>query len=209
MNITAISSSTSATTSYTKDNNEIDILEKQKMKLQEQLKNLNDCKIDESTKRERRKMLENQIEQIDTEIQSVQSERLKDNLKSNKESQNKNTSTSKSSSSSIYGESDLFQLNSTYSKEQIINKTKRDFNGKERVLKIEIKLDAGRGAATERKEAELNEIDKKDKALDKKLSKVHMENKDKKEDNINSTVETNKEVQKEEEIVYKKIDTIV
>ncbi|MBL4933068.1 FlxA-like family protein [Clostridium paridis] len=209
MNITAISSSTSVTTSYTKDNNEIDILEKQKMKLQEQLKNLNDSKIDESTKRERRKMLENQIEQIDTEIQSVQSERLKDNLKSNKESQNKNTSTSKSSSSSIYGESDLFQLNTTYSKEQIINKTKKDFNGKERVLKIEIKLDEGRGAATERKEAELNEIDKKDKALDKKLSKVHMENKDKKEDNINSSIENNKEVQKEEEIIYKKIDAIV
>ncbi|MDD7794481.1 FlxA-like family protein [Clostridium sp. 'White wine YQ'] len=208
MNITAIGSSTSTLTSYTKDNNQVDILEKQKMKLQEQLKNLNDSKLEESIKRERRKDIESQIEQLDAEIQSIQNEKVKDNLNSNKEHQNKSASTSKNDPSEINNQNELFQLNSTYSKAKIINKTKNDFNGKERVLKMEIKLDAGRGAATERKEAELKEIDKKDKKLDKKLSEVHKEvkNKDK---NMNASAEINEEVAKEEDINYRKIDVIV
>jgi hypothetical protein len=204
MNITAIGSNRNTITSYTKDNNEIDILEKQKMKLQEQMKNLNDSKIDESTKKERRKMLEDQIQQIDAQVQSMQSDRLKDNLNSSKEDSNKNTGVNQNSSTNTYNETDLVQLNSIYSKTQLINKTKKDFNGKERVLKAEIKIDAGRGAATERKEAELNEIEKKDKDLYKKLGKEHKEvnNKDK---NKNSSVNINEE----KDVDYKKIDTVV
>ncbi|QOR35041.1 FlxA-like family protein [Clostridium sp. 'deep sea'] len=81
MNITAVSSSNKFC--YSTDNN-IKILEKQKMQLQKQLKQVNESKMDPKIKQEKIKAIQEQIESIETQIQQQSKNKVKCNSSESK-----------------------------------------------------------------------------------------------------------------------------
>lgn len=85
MNISSISSSSSNAYSTVNNNDEITQLEKQKTKLEKELKEVNQSKGDEKTKEEKAKLLQTQIQQIDARIQQIKAEKNNQNQSSSQQ----------------------------------------------------------------------------------------------------------------------------
>lgn len=159
MGISPVSSNSNSFYAPADENNAIKILEKQKMQLQDQIRKVNQSKMEDKTKQEKIKSLREQIQQIDMEISQKRSEKLNQTLNSDQKKTSGQTNDSSDDSGASTGLSQLIQADVAYSQAHVINSTKNSLNGKGNVLKIEIKLDEGRGKSTERKKDELHKIE--------------------------------------------------
>jgi hypothetical protein len=155
-------------------NNEIRLLEKQKSLLQDQIQRTKESKMDQKTKQETIQLLEDQIQQLETEIQQKRSEKLE-----RKQNTGNNTADQKTAASSVEGSgldanmSSLIQASATFSQAQVINQVKGGLHGKANVLKMEIKLDAGRmGGEIKGKSAELQKTESLERKLDHKFGEA-------------------------------------
>lgn len=177
MNITSISTKSSAHFSPLNNNNDIKLLEKQKMQLQEQIQKVKESKIDNKTKQEKVKQLQDQIQQIDIEIQQKQSEKL--NKKQNIDKQTARKQPSKVDnqySNNFTGITHLIEADITYSKVKIMNKVKNNLEAKGKILKIEIEADESRslsGSKASAKRQELQEIEFSKQSLGKKVGEMN------------------------------------
>lgn len=175
MGITPISAKSDIVFPSFNDNNVIKLLEKQKMQLQEQIQKTSESKLDDRTKQDRIKQLQDQIQQIDMEIQQKRNEKIN-------QSQNQNTTqqaeisrvngTAYEDSSNLGGMSHLIQASASYSQAKIMNSTKNDLNGKSNILKMEIKLDEERSGDAKAKRAELQKTEARKQMLDKKVEET-------------------------------------
>lgn len=191
---------------------EIKLLEKRKMQLQEQIKNINDTKLDDKTKKEKIEQLQEQIGQIDMQIQQIHRNKQRQNQKKNQNEQQSSKSQAITSnnedSSNIAGMSSLIAASSTYSKAKIINNVKNDINAKVNILKIEIELDDSRRGASKAKREEVKEIELKGQALEKKLGEINqdIQNKIKESKEETEKEKTDDSVQNNNDNSYTKID---
>lgn len=173
MNIIPVAAKPDMILSPLSDNNVIKLLEKQKMQLQEQIQKTNESKLDDKTKQERIRQLQDQIQQIDMEIQQKRNEKLNQNQSSNKEPAANQLNTGVSvDGSNLADMSHLMQASTTYSQAKIMNTTKSNLNARGNVLKMEIKLDEIRGGDAKTKKAELQETEQKGQMLDKKVGET-------------------------------------
>lgn len=174
MNISPVSGSTANNYTPLGESNEIKLLQEQKSNLQEQMQKIREGKMDNQTKQERIKELQTQIEQIDMQIAEKRSEKLnaKQTQKSDQDTVNNHQNAGNSqNNTNLSGMSQLVQANSSFSQVQIINRTKKGFEGRSNILRMEIKLDSARqGGNTAPKIKELGEIQSKSAKLDKKIS---------------------------------------
>lgn len=155
------------------ENNAIKLLEKQKMQMQEQIQKVRASKMDDKTKQEKIKSIQDQIEQIDMEIQQKRSEMLNQNKNTNQENKSKQSNAdAKEDSINSEGMSQLVQASTTYSQAKITHRIKNSLNGKSNVLKIEIQLDGGRGGDPKRKISDLHDTEARIQMLDKKESET-------------------------------------
>lgn len=173
MNIGKVDSNTSANITPVKNDNIISELEKVKAKIQEQIQKTNESKIDDKLKKETIIELKEQIQQIDMQIQEIQTERLNINKKKLEEGAENNTQIApKRDSVSLTAVPDISKVSATYSQAKIINNLKRGFDSKAKILKNEIKLDADRRRDDEGKQVELSKIQLKSHELSKKLGET-------------------------------------
>ena len=164
MNISSITTNyyTSGSSVY---DNQIKGLEKQKERLQEQIKRINESDTDEQTKKEYIKSLKNQIEVIETQIQQKLEEKTQQATKQRELKQGKSDSTDEET---VY-QADLIKADASLYRAAVISDIKIKLNGQGAVLSEEISLDQARGDATEAKQAELQGIEKKKLKLDGEL----------------------------------------
>lgn len=155
------------------EDNVIKQLEKQKVQLQEQIQKVNESKMDDKMKQERIKALKEQIQQIDTEIHQRQMEKINQNK--NQDNKQQNTGDKVDSIEDNSGLTDISQLtqaSATYTQAKIISTVRGNLKGKSNVLNMEIKLDSGRGGDPKRKVAELENIESKERIINKKWGKL-------------------------------------
>lgn len=167
MNIAPVSSSSNTGFTPLSEDNVIKLLEKQKMQLQDQIRETNQSKLDDKTKQDRVKLLQEQIQQIDMEIQQRRTEKLNQNKDQQPAVSGVNAAGSAESGDAA-AMSHLVQASATYSQAKVMQNTKDSLNGKGNVLKVEIKLDEGRGVNPKAKKAELQKIEANERMLDKK-----------------------------------------
>lgn len=188
MGITPVCTNSNSSFSPLSDNNLIKMLEKQKMQLQEQIQKVTESKMDDKTKQEKVKQLQDQIQQIDMQIQQKQKEKFNQNQNIRQQTANSQANVAyNEEGGSLAGMSDLIQASATYSQSKVVNSTRNSLNGKGRVLKIEIELDQIRNKDAKAKREELQEIESRKQSLDKGLG------------------ETNNKVQKQIEEAAKKV----
>lgn len=176
MNISSISANSSMRFSPLNNNKEIELLEKQKVQLQEQIQKINESKTDSKTKQEKIKQLQDQIQQIETRIQQKQNEKLNRQHNTDKANKKKQPSNVEQSSTSFSGMTQLIDADITYSKAKIMNKVKNNLNGKSKILKKEIEIDESRslsGSKASAKRKELQEIEFKKQTLEKEVGKIN------------------------------------
>lgn len=169
MNINSVSSNNYSMPSQQQNdsNSVINLLEKQKMQLKDQIKSVNESKLDVKSKRERISQIEEQIQQLDMQIQQIQMESMKRKLEK-KQSQEDNKSKDDNTDENISSMADLVQADNSYSQAKSVNASKKDLVGKRNVIQMEISLDAGRfGGETRGKSLELSELNYRISSLDK------------------------------------------
>lgn len=170
MKIASVSIGSSTAFSSQSDSNMIKLLERQKEQLQDQIKRISEGKLDDKTKQDQIKQLQDQIQQIEAEIQQKRADMLKQNRNTDQqETGSRSNNTGGEDSGSATDMFQLVQASGTYSRAKLMNSTRNSLNGKAKVLKTEIKLDGGRGGATEAKQAEVREIESKEQELGKKV----------------------------------------
>ena len=209
MNITSISTKSSAHLSPLNNNNDIKLLETQKTQLQEQIQKIKESKIDNKTKQEKVKKLQDQIQQIDMKIQQKKTEKLNKNQNIDQHKQISKNQTSKVDSQcniKFSGITQLIDADITYSKAKIISKVKNNLDGKSKILKKEIEADESRslsGSKASAKREELQEIEFRKQSLGKKVGEMNKtvqkqveEIKDEEIDN-NNTNKDDKEINQE------------
>ncbi len=158
-------------------NNFIKQLEKAKSQLQDQITKINEGKLDDKTKQERIKMLQDHITQIEEEIQAKKSEKANESQK--KDGQNSANQTDKTNNKydgSLEVMTGLIEAKATYSKAQIMNGIKNHLHSDSRILKKEIEVDESRsisGSKAVVKRQELEEIEAREKVLNKKVASTN------------------------------------
>lgn len=178
MSVSQVSSNSNAAQPVFQDNTGkiIKQLEAQKVRLQDQIKGVNDSKLDEKLKQERIKELQNQIQQIDAAISQVKAEQLNRNINKQKENQpsdcNKDTE-----STSEGGMPDLLQVNSSYSQIKKMNSIKTGLKNSAVIMKREIEEDEARslsGGKATAKRKELVRMESRERDIDVKAGqKIH------------------------------------
>jgi len=175
MSISSVSPNSNPLLSQMNDSNITKQLEKQKSQLQDQIKKVNDTKMDDMTKRDRVKVLQDQIEAIDTEIMTRQREKITQNQQESTSASSVNTApsaTTASAESPAVDISGLTQASVAYSQAKTMHATKTDMDGKGNVLKIEIKQDELRGGIAKHKRAELKDLESHSNQIDKEAAKA-------------------------------------
>lgn len=203
--------------------NEIKLLEKEKMKVQEEIQRINGEKIDDRTKAEMIKPLKEQVENINKLIQQKQMEKIQGNKKEDKNPQN-NSSKNNSIDSDTYtpGMNSLIKASTSYNEIKSINEIKTKLDGNSRILKKEAELDRDRGKikiaeGKERKASELEDradkmsskVGKITKEINGEIAKGVEENKSNEDNsNIKKDNKSNEISSKDEYVIPKKIDTL-
>lgn len=174
MNITSATSSMEPVNLPQQGNNGIEMLEKQKMRLEEQIQKVNDSDLDYKTKQKRVKNIKEQIQQIDIEIQQKKAEEMKEKQEKAKEMMTDKVEISNNEGNSKLAEvSKLVEAGASYNQAKILNGVKSDLKGKANVLDIEIKIDGGRslsGSVSNYKSDKLADIRSKEKMLTSKVA---------------------------------------
>lgn len=214
MKVTSVDSNSNMNETTFKSDNIISELEKVKAELQEQIQKTYESKVDDKVKKDRIDGLKDQIQQIDMQIQQIQADRLNKNQKKDEKGSKDNLSSEKNKDRlELSTVNDLVKVNSTYSMVKLINKTKSGFEGKSRILKMEIKLDGARGRSDDVKRDELRQVVSKNRILEKKLGeKLHKTQNEISEASEKAAKYSSEEYwKKENEQIedYKKIDMIV
>lgn len=163
MNIQSVSSNSNNTYLPLTEDRAIELLNKQKMQLQDQIQKVNEGKLDSKAKQERIKQLQDQIQQIDTEIQQIQSEKLRKSQEKNGTRQttdDQSAGLTGANSANVAGMADLVGASLTYSKAKIMNNVKDEFTGRARILKKEIELDESRSVSAGSASSKRNELEK-------------------------------------------------
>ncbi|MEW9097105.1 MAG: FlxA-like family protein [Clostridiaceae bacterium] len=203
--------------------NEIKSLEKEKMKIQEQIQRINGEKIDDKTKSEMIKPLKEQIENINTLIQQKQMEKIQGNKRENKSPEN-NSSKNNSIDSDTYtpGMDNLIKVSTSYNEMKSINEIKTKLDGNSRILKKEAELDRDRGniKIAEGKEKKASEFENRSNNISSKIGEMAEEinaevtknvegnNKDKDNPSLVEDNKSNETQVKDEYVTPKKIDTL-
>lgn len=157
--------------------NEIKQLEKTKSRLQDQITKINESKLDDKTKQERIKLIQDRIKQIDIQIQTIKTEKVNEN-------QNKDQQKSTNQTDEVYKNDDgdslviagLIEAKATYSKAEIMNRVKKHLHSDGRTLKKEIEDDESRsvsGSKAVTKRQQLEEIEAREKVLNKKAAETN------------------------------------
>ena len=191
--------------------NEIKLLEKQKLNVQEQISKVREGKASEDVKRELIKPLEEQIRILDQQIQQEQMDKIKkDDHKDGKNSLKKNSNNTKADKNSIKFSDDtdnLVNAGLTYSKIKTAHGIKVKISGESKILKMEAKMDMGRGKfeIAEKKELKASNLDMNVNKLDKNIAK---ENKKIKNIENHNTTKPEKEDTNSHEINHKTLDVL-
>ncbi len=177
MSISPVSNNSNSYLTPINNNNEVKQLEKAKSQMQNQITTIKESKLDDKTKQEKVKALQEQISQIDMEIQAKKAEKL--NVNQNNGQQKSNTQPIESGYKydiNPEGMTDLISAKATYSKAQIMNGVKNHLHSDARILKKEIETDESRsasGSTANVKRQELEEIESREKILSKKTAETN------------------------------------
>lgn len=159
------------TKSKTNEDNEIKSLQSQENDLKKQLQAVRSSNVDSNTKQISIKSLENQIQEVDSQIQQVQLNNSIATNNSNNSNNNNNSSTGNSKSSD---ESALVSSSVLYKQMDISNAMRKSFKGKSAELRSDATLDEGSGDE-KGAQAENNEANKDDaiaNALNGRIAKL-------------------------------------
>lgn len=152
-------------------NNEVKLLEKEKVRIQEQIQKINEEKGNDKSKDEIIKSLKEQIENINKLIQQKQMEKIqKINDNKNKEASN----SSKEDDACCKEMKQFAEFGTNYNKIKSINKVKTKIQGESRILKKEAELDKGRGKVeiAKAKEEKADKLDNMANAINKKIKEI-------------------------------------
>lgn len=211
MNISSIGSISAAARISSNYDSQIKGLVKQKERLQEQIKRINESDTDEQTKKEYIKVLKKQIAMVEAQIQQKNAEKMQQVTKQKTEGQ-KAEGSAKDAGSDINAagkagnagtvgtnpspadQADFIKADFSLDRVGIINAAKKALDGRGQVLSQEITLDLGRGDSVAVKEEALQKIEvskmKLDGDLGENLAEANMdkdsqvENQDKEEDHV-------------------------
>ena len=147
--------STPAFTSQSNSNGAVEALEKVKMQLQDQLKQVNESKDDAKTKAEKIKAINEQLAQIDQQIQQAkleaQQEKVQEAAAKNAAQAAKKQQTEESGDTGVVIAASLSQLVFASSKStqlQSLNRVQNQLNGQINIAEMEIKQNAATGGSS-------------------------------------------------------------
>lgn len=150
---------------------EIQQLMKLKSQLQEQIHKTTESNMDMKEKQLRIKDLKSQLQEVDSQIKQKQTEKLMQKKQSEEvskqEETNANPALEEQGQGQMAGLNSVLMADLTYTKAQVMSKTKSGLERELRVLNKEIKQDADRGYFSSRKsdraleiEGQMNDLDK-------------------------------------------------
>lgn len=179
MQVTAIGSNPQYNGLKSSQDSEIAALEKSKSRLQEQIEKAKESQLDTKTKQERIKVLQDEIEQIDSTIQQKKLDKIRQKGDASSVSAG-NTAENTNGKADATGT--LIQISSSYKQMQVLDSLKSGLKGEGRVLAGEIALDQSRGgssAAVDKKREKLEALKEKQQDLSEKIGEKGSEmNKD-------------------------------
>lgn len=147
------------------ENRRIQILENQKIRLEDQLEKVKKSDCDSKMKKRRINEIKSQIQEIESQIQQVKLENLTKNKEmeeytKNKKDENFNKKKDKANDTEIDSSKiqHLTKIDTIYSEMKELSKVRTDLKGKARVLEGEIALDSSRGADVSHKAEELGGV---------------------------------------------------
>lgn len=161
MNINSVNNNYYSPAQSNDSNNLIKTLEKQKSQLTEQITSINQSKADAKTKKERISEIEQQIQQIDAQIQQIKMEEIKKKSEINTKDTQLNDASAQNGQnlSPING---LVEADKALSQAETVKSVKDNLVGQSNVLRMEIKLDAGRaGGETAGKTLKLAKVNER------------------------------------------------
>lgn len=175
------------------NNNEVRLLEKEKLRLQSQLEKLQESKGDNKMKEEQKKLLLEQIQQIDMQIQEKQRENMNIKQKSDQQGVSEKNNfgyTNSSNKEDTINTAGLLQASSLYDQLKSMSRVHNCSKSTARILEVEIKLDEGRGGSTKAKKEELKKVEEKidlqQNKISEKFNEVSQELNELKNDNSKS-----------------------
>lgn len=163
-------------------------IQKQISNNKEQLQKLSENKeMSIEQKAEKKKELQQQMQDLNKQLMQRQQEIQKEKQIRPAEKQAPKTGTEKSNAGNMGTATmqGIIGASSMMSQIKTTSAVKSSMEGRSKILEVEIKLDGGRGAATEHKEAELVELNGKIKDVDKNISEQISD--------VNKTLEESKE----------------
>lgn len=179
MSINPVSaSSNSASIPQGSNDNDIKFLEKQKDQIKEQILKVNQSKMDSKAKQERVKQLNEQLEQLDTQIQQKKMEKVRQNLvksesgaQNNTDSQNIGAQPQTDEYISTVNSKHMISAASTYSDMKTLGKVRTE-------LKNQLRLATSSGENPEAGEAIADKIENVESDILKKSRKIDKDLKD-------------------------------
>jgi hypothetical protein len=175
MQIAAIGSTLPYNGLKSSEDSEINALEKNKGRLQEQIEKVKESNLDAKSKQDRIKVLQDQIQQIDATIQQKKLDKMRPKEVTAPVS---SEDPSPTANGQFTADRTLLQLSSSYDQMRTMHSIKNTLKGEARVLASEIALDQSRGgsaAAVDKKREKLEDLKEKQSDLNRKIAEKNSE----------------------------------